>query len=41
MLTAMTEEDWAVVLRVFAAIENAQLPFQDAKQFFDVAMFLT
>jgi hypothetical protein len=30
-----------VVIRAVAAIEHTQLPFQDMKQLFDIAMFLT
>jgi hypothetical protein len=41
VLEIVDDREDDLVIRAIAAIEHTQLPFQDKKQLFDVAMFLT
>ena len=41
VLEVVDDREDDLVIRAIAAVEHAQLPFKDAKQAFDIAMFLT
>jgi hypothetical protein len=41
VLEVVDDREDSVVIRAFAAVEHTQLPFEHAKQAFDIAMFLT
>jgi hypothetical protein len=40
VLEVVDDREDHLVIRAFAAIKYTQLPFKDAKQAFDIAMFL-
>ena len=41
VLEVVDDREDDLVIRAIAAVEHTQLPFKDAKQAFDIAMFLT